>query len=97
LIHHTVLLRWKPTTSAARQAELAAELVALRHVIPEIRSITTGPNLDPTSAGEWPFILEVQVDDLAALKRYVEHPAHVAVANALKEAREARLAVDLEV
>lgn len=97
MIHHTVLLRWKPTTTAERQRELEAQLVALKHSIPEIRTITTGPNLDPESATEWPFVLEVQVDDLAALKRYADHPAHLAVVKELQEAREARLAIDLEV
>jgi hypothetical protein len=97
MIHHTVLLRWKPTTTVATQRDLAAKLVALKGAIPEIRTITTGPNLDPDSAGEWPFVLEVRVDDLAALKRYTDHPAHMAVVKELREAREARLAVDLEV
>lgn len=97
MIHHTVLLRWKPTTAADTQRALAAKLVALQHAIPEIRAIATGPNLDPESAAEWPFVLEVQVDDLAALKRYTDHPAHQAVVKELREAREARLAVDVEV
>lgn len=96
LIHHTVLIRWKPSTSAERQQELAGKLGALKGVIPEIRAIATGPNLDPDGAKEWPFVLEVQVDDLAALKRYIDHPAHVAVAQELREARDARLAIDLE-
>ena len=97
MIHHTVLLRWKPTTSIDTQRALAAKLVALKAAIPEIRAITTGPNLDPDGAVEWPFVLEVQVKDLAALKRYADHPAHVAVVKELREAREARLAIDLEV
>jgi hypothetical protein len=97
VIHHTVLLRWKPTTSVDTQRALAAKLVALKHAIVEIRAITTGPNLDPESAVEWPFVLEVQVDDLTALKRYTDHPAHMAVVKELREAREGRLAVDLEI
>lgn len=97
MIHHTVLFRWKPTTTPETQCGLAGKLLALRGVIPEIRTIATGVNRDPDSAKEWPFVLEVQVDDLAALKRYVDHPAHLAVAKELREAREARLAVDLQV
>lgn len=97
VIHHTVLLRWKPTTTPETQCLLAGKLLALRGVIPEIRAIATGINRDPDSAKEWPFVLEVQVDDLDALKRYSEHPAHVAVAQELREAREARLAIDLQV
>ena len=97
MIHHTVLLRWKPTSKPETIRHLAAKLVALKDQIPEIRRFTTGANLDPASAREWPFLLEVQVDDLPALQRYVDHPAHQAVVREIVEAREARLAVDLEV
>lgn len=97
MIHHTVLLRWKPTTTPETVRHLAGRLAALKDQISEIRRITTGPNQDPESASEWPFVLEVQVDDLAALKRYSDHPAHQAVVKELREAREARLAIDLEV
>ena len=97
MIHHTVLLRWKPTTTPETVRALAGKLVALKEQIPEIRRFTTGANLDPASAQEWPFVLEVQVDDMAALKRYSDHPAHQAVVREIVEAREARLAVDLEV
>jgi hypothetical protein len=97
MIHHTVLLRWKPTTTPETQRQLAGKLAALQSVIPEIRLIKTGVNKDPDSATEWPFVLEVQVDDLAALKRYSDHPAHQAVVKELREAREARLAIDLEI
>ena len=96
MIHHTVLFRWKPATSPETQCQLAGKLLALKGAIPEIRAIATGVNKDPESATEWPFVLEVQVDDLAALKRYTDHPAHQAVVKELREAREARLAVDLE-
>ena len=97
MIHHTVLFRWKPTTSPETQCQLAGKLLALNGTIPEIRTIATGPNKDPDSAKEWPFVLEVRVDDLDALRRYTDHPAHQAVVRELREAREARLAVDLEI
>ena len=97
MIHHTVLIRWKKETTPERQCELAGKLLALKGVIPEIRAIHTGPNRDPEAVKEWPFVLLVVVDDAAALKRYVEHPAHQAVAKELAAAREGRVAVDLEV
>jgi hypothetical protein len=96
VIHHTVLFRWKPTTSPETQCQLAGKLLALKGEIPEINTIATGVNKDPDSVKEWPFVLEVQVDDLDALKRYTDHPAHQAVVKELREAREARLAIDLE-
>lgn len=96
MLHHTVLFRWKPVTPPERQAELGRKLVALKGVVPEIRAIHAGPNLD-ASASEWPFVLLVVVDDLPALKRYLDHPAHQAVAKEVAAARDARLAADLEV
>lgn len=97
MIHHTVLFRWKPATTPEAQCALAGKLLALQGVVPEIRSIHTGVNRDPDSAKDWPFVLLVVVDDLAALQRYLVHPAHQAVAHEVAAAREARLAVDLEV
>jgi len=97
MIHHTVLFRWKPTTSPETQCQLAGKLIALKDQIPEVRAIATGVNKDLDSVKEWPFVLEVQVDDLDALKRYTDHPAHQAVVKELREAREARLAIDLQV
>ena len=96
MIHHTVLFRWKPGTPPERQAELARKLEALQGVVPEIRAIHAGPNLD-ASASEWPFVLLVLVEDQAALKRYLAHPAHQAVAKEIAEVREARMASDLDV
>jgi hypothetical protein len=40
----------------------------------------------------------VELDDMAAVQRYAEHPAHVAcVRSAIAPIREARLAVDVAV
>ncbi|MFI5234696.1 MAG: Dabb family protein [Gemmatimonadales bacterium] len=97
MLHHTVLIRWKPETTPQAQCELAGKLLALQGVVPEIRSIHTGVNHDPQGKTEWPFVLLVVVDDLPALKRYIDHPAHQAVAKELVAAREARLAVDVVV
>jgi hypothetical protein len=65
--------------------------------IPEIRSVAFGPNLADSRA-EYTHALLVVVDDMAAVKRYVDHPHHVHVARTyLLPIREARLAIDLEV
>jgi hypothetical protein len=96
MLHHTVLFRWRPGTTPERSAQLARRLEALQGVVPEVRAIHAGPNLD-ASASEWPFVLLVIVEDQAALQRYLAHPAHVAVAKEIAEVRVARLAADLEV
>jgi hypothetical protein len=97
MLHHTVLIRWKSETTPEAQCALAGKLLALKGVVPEIRSIHTGSNRDPEGRTEWPFVLLVVVDDADALRRYIDHPAHQAVARELAAAREARMAVDVVV
>ena len=49
-------------------------------------------------AAEWPYVLVVDLDDMAAVQRYAEHPAHVdVVQRVVAPIRAARLAVDVEV
>lgn len=97
MLHHTVLIRWKPATTPEAQCALAGKLLALKGIVPEVRAIHTGPNRDPDGRTEWPFVLLVVVDDADALRRYIDHPAHLAVARELVAAREARMAVDVVV
>ena len=97
MIHHVVLFRW---TSAATQGQIAAAgeaLVGMQGRIPEVHSVAFGPNL-AESRGEYTHALLVVVDDMAAVKRYVDHPHHVHVATTfLLPIRAARLAIDFEV
>jgi hypothetical protein len=74
-----------------------AELEALAGKIPDIRRIAFGPNQAPGGT-EWPWALVVLLDDMAAVKRYADHPAHVdVVQRVLAPIRAGRLAVDVEV
>ncbi len=96
MILHLVLFRFKPGTMPQRIALAGEGLLALQGRIPEIRRMSWGPNLGP-SGGEYSRVLTVTLDDMAAVKRYLDHPAHVAaVTDHLSEIREARLAVDIE-
>jgi hypothetical protein len=97
MMHHVVLFRW---TAAATPEQIAAAGEALRGMqgkIPEIHSVAFGPNF-AESKSEYTHALLVVVDDMAAVKRYVDHPHHVHVAKTfLLPIRDARLAVDFEV
>jgi Stress responsive A/B Barrel Domain len=97
MIHHVVLFRFNEGVTDAQVRAAGAELEALAGRIPEIRRIAFGPNQAP-GAGEWPWALLVLLDDMAAVQRYAEHPAHVdVVQRVLAPIRAGRLAVDLEV
>lgn len=96
LIRHVVLFRFVPSATAAQIAGARAALMGLKGTIPEVREIAFGPNHAP-SAGDWPWVLCVTCDDMAAVERYLAHPAHVdAVNRSVVPIREARLAVDFE-
>ena len=97
MIHHVVLFRWIPATTPDQVAAAGAALLGMKGRIPEVRSVAFGPNLADSRA-EYTHALLVVVDDMAAVKRYVDHPHHVHVARTyLLPIREARLAIDLEV
>ena len=97
MIHHVVLFRFHDGVSDAQIAEARAALEGLAGRIPDIRRIAFGPN-QATGAAEWPWALVVLLDDMAAVQRYAEHPAHVdVVQRVLAPIRAGRLAADVEV
>lgn len=97
MIHHVVLFRWTAAATPAQVAAAGEALLGMQGTIPEIHAVAFGPNL-AESRGEYTHALLVVVDDMAAVKRYVDHPHHVHVAKTfLLPIREARLAIDFEV
>ncbi len=97
MIHHIVLLQFAPTTTPEQIAAARQALLALVGVIPEIRSMSFGPNQAPGEQS-YSHCLLVVCDDMAAVNRYLAHPAHVkAVNDWLVPIRTGRLAVDFEV
>ncbi len=97
MIHHIVLFRWIPSATPEQVAAAGAALLGMLGKIPEVRSVAFGPNLAESRA-EYTHALLVEVDDMDAEKRYVDHPHHVEVVKTfLAPIREARLAIDLEV
>ena len=97
MIHHIVCFRFKPGTPDAAIEAAGVALRGMQGQIPEVREVRWGPNLAP-SAGEYPWVLIVLLDDMDAVERYTLHPVHQqVVAQFLAPVRDARLAVDVEV
>jgi hypothetical protein len=97
MILHLALCHFKPDTDPAAIARAGDALVALRNRIPEIRDIVWTRNLGP-SAPDYPYVVVVTLEDMAAVQRYLEHPAHVdTVSRYLAPIRDGRMAVDIEV
>jgi hypothetical protein len=97
VIHHVVLFRWTAAATVDQVAAAGSALLGMKGRIPEVRSVAFGPNL-AESRTDYTHALLVVVDDMAAVKRYVDHPHHVELVKTyLAPIREARLAIDLEV
>lgn len=92
-----MLLRFRPEVGDETLTAIRDGLLALGHLVPEVRRITFGPNLAPEREA-WPWVIVVDVDDLPALERYAIHPAHQRVLTELVRPNLAgRLAADVEV
>jgi hypothetical protein len=92
-----VLLQITAAANPDQVVALREGLLALPASIPEIRRLSFGPNL-AAGAEAWPWVLVVELDDMAALARYADHPAHRRVLDKLlNPIRQDRLAVDVGV
>ncbi len=97
VIHHVVLFRFASTASALAVEAAGAALLGLEGRVPEIRRMAFGVNL-ADSRSEYSHALLVELADMAAVQRYLDHPAHVEVVKKfVAPIREARLAIDFEV
>ncbi len=90
MLHHVVCLRVPDPVQAE---ELANRLNALPGLIPEIVTYTAGTDVvhSPVS---YEVGLHSTFDDVDALERYREHPAHQAVLQLIAEVSTERVAVD---
>ncbi|HXW97433.1 MAG TPA: Dabb family protein [Gemmatimonadales bacterium] len=97
MVHHIVCFRFKEGTTAEKIAAAGDALMDMQRMIAEVRAVRWGPNLAP-SAGEYSHVLTVELDDMGAVERYLDHPIHKRIiADHLAPIRDARLAIDVEV
>lgn len=103
MIAHVVLLQPRPDLT---DAERDAALTALRNAaagVPEIRALRLGrrvkhglPGYEQMMERDFEYALIVEVDDMAALKRYLQAPAHAALGEVFYRATSAALAYDYD-
>jgi hypothetical protein len=101
VITHIVLVQPKRDLTDQQRA---AALEALRHAtanVPEIRRFRLGrrvkhglPGYEQLMAQDYEFALIIEVDDVDALKKYLQAPAHLALGNLFYSATSAALAYD---
>jgi hypothetical protein len=84
-----------PDQKAADFAELASGFGALPHVIPAIKSLHIGRDLDETK-GNWDVALIIDFATTDDLEIYQQHPEHLKVKDVVKRVTVQRTCVDFE-
>ncbi|MBM6782249.1 Dabb family protein [Bacteroides mediterraneensis] len=96
MVKHIVLFKLKESLAPAEKTDIMYRfkdaIEALPATISFIRDIHVGLNENP--AETWDICLDSSFDTLDDVKAYSIHPAHVAAAGILKEAKENRACVD---
>jgi len=82
MIRHVALFRWAEGVTPAQVDEIVEALEALPAQIPTIRSYVVGPDLG-LGPGRWDFAVFATFDDAEGYQAYMDHPAHVRVAEEL--------------
>lgn len=100
MLKHVVMWRFVDGAEGKSREEHARwmkeHLEALVGVVPEIRALEVGIDCN-RGAAAYDAVLITLFDDEESLKRYKQHPAHLAVSNYCKQVREQRTVVDFEV
>jgi hypothetical protein len=102
MIAHIVLLQPKPDLTDAQRATALATIRQSADSLPEVRlrlgrRVTHGlPGYEQMMTQDFEYALIVEAEDVAALKRYLMAPAHMALGQLFYTATSAALAYDYE-
>jgi hypothetical protein len=75
MIHHVVYFQLKPEVDAAALEELIRTTRSLLLKIPEVLSVRSGRNIDPSS--QWQFYFSIETDSLEKLRITQDDPHHL--------------------
>ncbi len=103
MIAHLVLLQPKPDLTDEQRRDAVATLSRAAADVPEIRRFRLGrrvkhglPGYEQLMPQDFEFALIIEVDDVDALKRYLQAPAHAALGHLFYSATSAALAYDYQ-
>ena len=103
MIAHIVLLQPKPDLTDTQRADALETIRTSAANIPDVRRFRLGrrvkhglPGYEQLMPQDFQFALIVELDDLDALKRYLQAPAHDALAHLFYTATAAALAYDYD-
>jgi hypothetical protein len=96
VLRHVVCFRFREGTTPEDVAALSAALAALPDQIPGIRAYAFGADVG-AAEGNHDYVIVGDYDDVDAWRRYLAHPAHVAlVEHHIAPITENRVAVQFE-
>jgi hypothetical protein len=103
VIAHIVLLQPRPDLTEQQRNDALEMLTGSAASVPEIRRFQIGrrvkhglPGYEQLMPHDFEFALIVEFDDVDALKRYLQAPAHEAMGNLFYSATTAALAYDFQ-
>ena len=103
MIAHIVLLQPRPELTEQQRSEALETLTGSAANMPDIRRFKIGrrvkhglPGYEQLMAHDFEFALIIEFDDIDALKRSLQAPAHEAMGNLFYTATTAALAYDFE-
>jgi len=103
VIAHVVLLQPRPDLTPHQRADAVETLTRAAANVPEIRRFRLGrrvkhglPGYEQLMTQDFEFALIVEVDDVDALKRYLQAPAHDELGRLFYTATSAALAYDYD-
>ena len=98
MVKHIVLFKLKETLSQEEKMDVMNRFKVAIEAVPDkidfVRHVFVGLNCNP--AEKWDICLESTFDTLEDVKAYAVHPAHVAAAGIIKEAKADRACTDFE-
>lgn len=94
MIKHIVMWKFKENEEE-KMKEFLERLNRLKDIIPEIKYMETGININPNN--EYDAILISEFETMEALETYKNHPEHVKVSELCKSIRIDRQAIDYQI
>lgn len=76
MLHHIVMIKYKPETPEGIAQQFCDAVRALKGVVPGVVSVTIGSDV-LKSARSWDLALHVVLGSIDDLSSYQTHPAHV--------------------
>ena len=78
MLQHYVFIKYQSGTTADHIAEFQRRMLALQHSVPGIGHLQIGRDV-LQDARSWDLLLIMRFADVEALRRYQQHPEHLAV------------------